>query len=339
MIAVLPILLYPLLGMSLFQISPVHAGAADAGAGGRGQESGRPAAAVRQASSSPRSCSPIRAGRSCWNCISPPTSRRRRARRCPTPRAEADAAGAVGQVRGGALLSARLRRPARRLPRGHPPPGEKAARPDASDCPSRARPAGSAQPRDHLQHGQRQIADRLRPAARTCCGAGRSRSATTTWPASGVPSVGRAAVLGRAAPTWPTPSHRGAVVWSKILPVLLLLWALTGAFYPAVDLCAGEKERGTLETLLSSPAAAQRDRGGQAADDHALQHRHGRAEPGEHGNHRLDGGRRSCRASGCRRRWRLPPWRSPWCRFRPCSAPCAWRWRPSRGARRKGNTT
>jgi sodium transport system permease protein len=47
---------------------------------------------------------------------------------------------------------------------------------------------------------------------------------------------------------------RGAALWSKILPFLLLLWALTGAFYPAVDLCAGEKERGTLETLLSSPA-------------------------------------------------------------------------------------
>ncbi len=47
---------------------------------------------------------------------------------------------------------------------------------------------------------------------------------------------------------------RGAAVWSKILPVMLLLWALTGAFYPAIDLCAGEKERGTLETLLSSPA-------------------------------------------------------------------------------------
>ena len=39
-----------------------------------------------------------------------------------------------------------------------------------------------------------------------------------------------------------------------MLPVMLLLWAMTGAFYPAVDLCAGEKERGTLETLLSSPA-------------------------------------------------------------------------------------
>jgi len=47
---------------------------------------------------------------------------------------------------------------------------------------------------------------------------------------------------------------RGASFWSKFLPVLLLLWALTGAFYPSIDLCAGEKERGTLETLLSSPA-------------------------------------------------------------------------------------
>ena len=27
-----------------------------------------------------------------------------------------------------------------------------------------------------------------------------------------------------------------------------------GALYPALDLGAGEKERGTLETLLSSPA-------------------------------------------------------------------------------------
>ena len=48
--------------------------------------------------------------------------------------------------------------------------------------------------------------------------------------------------------------ERDAALWSKILPLLLLIWALTGAFYPAIDLCAGEKERGTLETLLSSPA-------------------------------------------------------------------------------------
>jgi sodium transport system permease protein len=50
------------------------------------------------------------------------------------------------------------------------------------------------------------------------------------------------------------PAQRQAAVWSKILPFVLLIWALTGAFYPAIDLCAGEKERGTLETLLCSPA-------------------------------------------------------------------------------------
>lgn len=47
---------------------------------------------------------------------------------------------------------------------------------------------------------------------------------------------------------------RRAAIWSKILPFAVLIWALTGAFYPAIDLCAGEKERGTLETLLCSPA-------------------------------------------------------------------------------------
>ena len=45
-----------------------------------------------------------------------------------------------------------------------------------------------------------------------------------------------------------------AAIWSKILPMILVLWCLTGAFYPAVDVCAGEKERGTFETILSSPA-------------------------------------------------------------------------------------
>ncbi len=51
-----------------------------------------------------------------------------------------------------------------------------------------------------------------------------------------------------------TPQLARAAMWSKVLPFVALIWALTGAFYPAVDLCAGEKERGTLETLLSSPA-------------------------------------------------------------------------------------
>ncbi len=45
-----------------------------------------------------------------------------------------------------------------------------------------------------------------------------------------------------------------ANVWSKLFPALLVIMALTGAFYPAIDLGAGEKERGTMETLLISPA-------------------------------------------------------------------------------------
>jgi sodium transport system permease protein len=40
----------------------------------------------------------------------------------------------------------------------------------------------------------------------------------------------------------------------RLAPFLLVMWSLTGALYPAVDLCAGEKERGTMETLLISPA-------------------------------------------------------------------------------------
>ncbi|QDU88705.1 ABC-2 family transporter protein [Pirellulimonas nuda] len=49
--------------------------------------------------------------------------------------------------------------------------------------------------------------------------------------------------------------QRNAALWSKLLPFLVFIYALVGAFYPAVDLCAGEKERGTLEALLASPAS------------------------------------------------------------------------------------
>ena len=42
--------------------------------------------------------------------------------------------------------------------------------------------------------------------------------------------------------------------WAMVLTFVVFIWTLTGAFYPAIDLCAGEKERGTLETLLASPA-------------------------------------------------------------------------------------
>jgi sodium transport system permease protein len=40
-----------------------------------------------------------------------------------------------------------------------------------------------------------------------------------------------------------------------IVPYFVILLCLTGAIYPAIDLTAGEKERGTMETILSSPVS------------------------------------------------------------------------------------
>lgn len=51
-----------------------------------------------------------------------------------------------------------------------------------------------------------------------------------------------------------TAREVGGLVWGRLFPFLLVMMSLTGAFYPAIDLCAGEKERGTMETLLISPA-------------------------------------------------------------------------------------
>jgi sodium transport system permease protein len=39
------------------------------------------------------------------------------------------------------------------------------------------------------------------------------------------------------------------------LPYVFILFGFMGAMYPALDLGSGEKERGTLETILSSPAS------------------------------------------------------------------------------------
>ncbi|MCH7703327.1 MAG: CPBP family intramembrane metalloprotease [Planctomycetes bacterium] len=46
-----------------------------------------------------------------------------------------------------------------------------------------------------------------------------------------------------------TPSS----ILSLILPLILVLMTITGAIYPAIDLTAGERERGTLESLLVCP--------------------------------------------------------------------------------------
>ncbi len=41
---------------------------------------------------------------------------------------------------------------------------------------------------------------------------------------------------------------------ATLVPLILILMTITGAVYPAIDLTAGERERGTLETLIASPA-------------------------------------------------------------------------------------
>jgi sodium transport system permease protein len=51
-----------------------------------------------------------------------------------------------------------------------------------------------------------------------------------------------------------TRSRLGRAEIAKILPFLVVMMVLMGAFYPAIDLTAGEKERGTLEPLLATPA-------------------------------------------------------------------------------------
>jgi sodium transport system permease protein len=45
----------------------------------------------------------------------------------------------------------------------------------------------------------------------------------------------------------------GGYLLGRFLPLMLILMTVLGAFYPSIDMAAGEKERGTLETLLTAP--------------------------------------------------------------------------------------
>lgn len=48
--------------------------------------------------------------------------------------------------------------------------------------------------------------------------------------------------------------RQGAFLLGRVVCVMLVMMAAMGAFYPAVDAASGEKERGTMQTLLVSPA-------------------------------------------------------------------------------------
>jgi sodium transport system permease protein len=49
------------------------------------------------------------------------------------------------------------------------------------------------------------------------------------------------------------PARRAAYLFGKMLAFVLVVLTLSSSFYPAVDAVAGEKERGTMETLLVAP--------------------------------------------------------------------------------------
>jgi sodium transport system permease protein len=51
------------------------------------------------------------------------------------------------------------------------------------------------------------------------------------------------------------PEKVGGAVLGGLVPYFVILLCLTGAMYPAMDLTAGEKERGTIETILCSPVS------------------------------------------------------------------------------------
>ena len=51
------------------------------------------------------------------------------------------------------------------------------------------------------------------------------------------------------------PEKVGGNLFGGIVPYLIIILCFSGAMYPAMDLTAGEKERGTMETLLCSPVA------------------------------------------------------------------------------------
>ncbi len=51
------------------------------------------------------------------------------------------------------------------------------------------------------------------------------------------------------------PEKVGGNLFGGFIPYIIIILCFTGAMYPAMDLTAGEKERGTMETLLCSPVS------------------------------------------------------------------------------------
>jgi sodium transport system permease protein len=55
----------------------------------------------------------------------------------------------------------------------------------------------------------------------------------------------------------------GGYLLSRILPLIVVVMVMLGAFHPAIDITAGERERSTLETTLSAPISRRALMGGK----------------------------------------------------------------------------
>jgi sodium transport system permease protein len=51
------------------------------------------------------------------------------------------------------------------------------------------------------------------------------------------------------------PEKVSGAILGSLVPYFVIILCLSGAMYPAIDLTAGEKERGTIETILCSPVS------------------------------------------------------------------------------------
>jgi sodium transport system permease protein len=51
------------------------------------------------------------------------------------------------------------------------------------------------------------------------------------------------------------PEKVGGATFGAFIPYIIIILCFSGAMYPAMDLTAGEKERGTMETLMCSPTS------------------------------------------------------------------------------------
>ena len=82
----------------------------------------------------------------------------------------------------------------------------------------------------------------------------RERTVTAALAAHGLPASLVAPFAVRRENVAP-PEKVGGNAIGGFVPYLIIMLCFSGAVYPAIDLTAGEKERGTLETLLCSPVA------------------------------------------------------------------------------------